>query len=103
MAFYGLILHLQHIGSSVYLSQVLFGLVNFPANYIAVLALNHLGRRVSQMVFLSFLGISILTTTFAPEGEQRAPGEERTGLRDSGTVLARGKGDYSSDDSLKPL
>lgn len=67
MAFYGLILHLQHIGSSVYLSQVLFGLVNFPANYIAVLALNHLGRRVSQMVFLSFLGISILTTTFVPE------------------------------------
>uniref|UniRef100_A0A673VE94 Solute carrier family 22 member 9 n=1 Tax=Suricata suricatta TaxID=37032 RepID=A0A673VE94_SURSU len=67
MSFYGLILHLQHFGSNVYLFQVLFGLITFPANYIGVLALSHMGRRISQTIFLSFLGISILTITFLPE------------------------------------
>uniref|UniRef100_A0A673VE78 Solute carrier family 22 member 9 n=1 Tax=Suricata suricatta TaxID=37032 RepID=A0A673VE78_SURSU len=70
MSFYGLILHLQHFGSNVYLFQVLFGLITFPANYIGVLALSHMGRRISQTIFLSFLGISILTITFLPEEMQ---------------------------------
>uniref|UniRef100_A0A673VRD0 Solute carrier family 22 member 9 n=1 Tax=Suricata suricatta TaxID=37032 RepID=A0A673VRD0_SURSU len=70
MSFYGLILHLQHFGSNVYLFQVLFGLITFPANYIGVLALSHMGRRISQTIFLSFLGISILTITFLPEGKK---------------------------------
>ncbi|XP_077615731.1 organic anion transporter 7-like [Crocuta crocuta] len=70
MSFYGLNLHLQHIGTNIYLSQVLFGLINLPANYIAVLALNHMGRRISQTIFLSFFGISIMTITFLPEEMQ---------------------------------
>ncbi|XP_047549877.1 solute carrier family 22 member 9-like isoform X2 [Lutra lutra] len=70
MPFYGLILHLQHIGNNVFLFQVLFGMVNLPANYVALLALNHMGRRVSQMIFGSLLGIFILTTTFLPEEMQ---------------------------------
>uniref|UniRef100_A0A8C7C0D5 Solute carrier family 22 member 9 n=1 Tax=Neovison vison TaxID=452646 RepID=A0A8C7C0D5_NEOVI len=70
MPFYGLILHLQHIGNNVFLFQVLFGMVNLPSNYIALLALNHMGRRVSQMIFGSLLGIFILTTTFLPEEMQ---------------------------------
>ncbi|XP_060462961.1 organic anion transporter 7-like isoform X1 [Panthera onca] len=70
MSFYGLILHIQHIGSNVFLSQVLFGLVNIPSSYIAVLALNHIGRRICQMIFFFFLGISILITTFLPKEMQ---------------------------------
>ncbi|CAK7309147.1 Organic anion transporter 7 [Vulpes lagopus] len=70
MPFFGLTLHLQHMGSNVFLFQVIFGMVNLPANYIAFLALNHMGRRVSQMLFMSLLGISILTTTFLPEEMQ---------------------------------
>uniref|UniRef100_A0A8C0KKU1 Solute carrier family 22 member 9 n=1 Tax=Canis lupus dingo TaxID=286419 RepID=A0A8C0KKU1_CANLU len=70
MPFFGLILHLQHMGSNVFLFQVIFGMVNLPASYIAFLALNHMGRRVSQMLFMSVLGISILTTTFLPEEMQ---------------------------------
>ncbi|XP_044895403.1 solute carrier family 22 member 9 isoform X2 [Felis catus] len=70
MSFYGLVLHIQHIGSNVFLSQVIFGLVNIPSSYIAVLALNHIGRRTCQMIFLPFLGISILITTFLPKEMQ---------------------------------
>ncbi|XP_047679305.1 solute carrier family 22 member 9-like [Prionailurus viverrinus] len=70
MSFYGLILHIQQIGSNVFLSQVLFGLVNIPSSYIAVLALNYIGRRICQMIFFSFLGISILITTFLPKEMQ---------------------------------
>ncbi|KAF3822182.1 hypothetical protein GH733_007556, partial [Mirounga leonina] len=70
MPFFGLILHLQHIGNNVFLSQVLFSMVNLLANYVALLALNHMGRRVSQMIFMSVLGVSILITTFLHEEMQ---------------------------------
>ncbi|XP_045711426.1 solute carrier family 22 member 9-like isoform X3 [Phyllostomus hastatus] len=67
---YGLVLHLQHLGSNVFLFQVLFGAVSLPANYIAFLALNRLGRRGSEALFLLLLGSSVLAITFVPREMQ---------------------------------
>ncbi|XP_066107894.1 organic anion transporter 7-like isoform X1 [Saccopteryx bilineata] len=68
--FYGMTLHLQHLGTNVFLFQVLFGAVALPANYVALLALNHLGRRASQVLFLFLLGSSILAITMVPQEMQ---------------------------------
>ncbi|KAI4553252.1 hypothetical protein MJT46_016546 [Ovis ammon polii x Ovis aries] len=65
---FGLTLHLQHLGSNIFLFQILFGIVTIPANYAALLALNHLGRRITQMLFIFLLAVSTLTITCVPEG-----------------------------------
>lgn len=67
MVVIGLNVHLQHFGSSVYLLQGLFGVVNLLGNFVALLALNHIGRRGSQALFSFVLGISILSLTFVPQ------------------------------------
>ncbi|MBZ3881154.1 Solute carrier family 22 member 9 [Sciurus carolinensis] len=70
---FGLIIHLQHLGSNVFLVQILLGVVTLPANYLSFLALNYKGRRISHFIFTSMLGISFLAKTFVPEGTYHLP------------------------------
>ncbi|XP_062051943.1 organic anion transporter 7-like isoform X1 [Lepus europaeus] len=67
MLFYGLNLHIHHLGDNIFLIQCLFGLVNILANCVALLALNYIGRRVSQVLLMFLMGISILAITFVPQ------------------------------------
>lgn len=67
MLFYGLNLHIHHLGDNIFLIQCLFGLVNILANCVALLALNYMGRRVSQVLLMFLMGISILAITFVPQ------------------------------------
>ncbi|XP_040837794.1 solute carrier family 22 member 9-like isoform X2 [Ochotona curzoniae] len=70
MHLFGLSLHLQQLGSNVFLFQVLFGAVTLPANYVALLLLNHLGRRISQLLLMVLVGICILALIFVPQETQ---------------------------------
>ncbi|XP_008592615.1 PREDICTED: solute carrier family 22 member 9-like, partial [Galeopterus variegatus] len=70
MPFFGINLHLQHLGTNIFLFQGLFGVVTLLTNFVAFWALNHMGRRVSQTLFMFLLGICILTVTFVPQEMQ---------------------------------
>ncbi|XP_069860041.1 organic anion transporter 7-like [Dipodomys merriami] len=67
---FGLLLNLQHLSSNISLLQILLGVLFFPANCASLVALNHLGRQISQFLFMSLMGISILATIFVPQEMQ---------------------------------
>ena len=74
---FGLSLHLQHLGNNIFMFQILFGIVTIPANCAALLALNQLGRRKTQMLFLFLLAVSTLAITWVSEGKKRPNSQER--------------------------
>lgn len=76
----GLLVNLQHLRTNVFLLQCLLGIVTIPANLLGMVLLNHMGRRISQLLILSLFGVSILATKFVPQGEERTQGEQRNYL-----------------------
>ncbi|XP_005351942.1 solute carrier family 22 member 19 [Microtus ochrogaster] len=66
----GLLIHFQYLSSNVFLLQCLFGVVSIPANVLGNFSANHMGRRITQMIFMSLMGISILTIIFLPQEMQ---------------------------------
>uniref|UniRef100_A0A2I3TWY5 Solute carrier family 22 member 10 n=1 Tax=Pan troglodytes TaxID=9598 RepID=A0A2I3TWY5_PANTR len=68
--FYGTMVNLQHVGSNIFLLQVLYGAVALIVRCLALLTLNHMGRRISQILFMFLVGLSILANTFVPKEMQ---------------------------------
>ncbi|XP_073903917.1 solute carrier family 22 member 10-like isoform X2 [Castor canadensis] len=64
---YGLTFNIQHLGNNIFLYQVLFGAICFLAQIFSLLVLNHVSRRVSQILFLILEGLFILVHPFLPE------------------------------------
>lgn len=69
---FGLLVNLQHLRTNVFLLQGLFGIVAIPANLLGMVLLNHMGRRISQLLILSLFGVSVLATKFVPQEMQIA-------------------------------
>ncbi|XP_045896328.1 solute carrier family 22 member 6 [Micropterus dolomieu] len=69
-AYYGLAMDLQKFGVSIYLMQIIFGAVDFPAKLLAVGMLSYLGRRVSQATCLFLSAIIIFANIFVPTDMQ---------------------------------
>ena len=78
--FFGIMINLQHFGSNIFLFQVIFGGLTVSVQSLAVLPLNHMGHRPTQMFLMFLVGISILVNTFVPQGERRLDFRETKGL-----------------------
>ncbi|XP_070712123.1 solute carrier family 22 member 6 isoform X1 [Pempheris klunzingeri] len=69
-AYYGLAMDLQKFGVSIYLMQIIFGAVDFPAKLMALGMLTYLGRRVSQATCLFLSALIIFANIFVPTDMQ---------------------------------
>ena len=72
LAYYGLAMDLQKFGLSVYLVQVLFGMIDVPAMLVATTTMIHVGRRATVASFLILAGLMVIGNMFVPEGEPSA-------------------------------
>ncbi|XP_028277134.1 solute carrier family 22 member 6 [Parambassis ranga] len=69
-AYYGLAMDLQKFGVSIYLMQIIFGAVDFPAKLLALGMLSYLGRRASQVSCLLLSAAIIFANIFVPTDMQ---------------------------------
>uniref|UniRef100_A0A673ZKE2 Solute carrier family 22 member 6 n=1 Tax=Salmo trutta TaxID=8032 RepID=A0A673ZKE2_SALTR len=69
-AYYGLAMDLQKFGVNIYLIQIIFGLVDFPAKLVALGSLTFLGRRITQGTCLLMSALMIFTNIFVPTDMQ---------------------------------
>ncbi|XP_003341961.4 solute carrier family 22 member 20-like [Monodelphis domestica] len=90
-SFYGLVLDLQKFGFSIYLVQVLFALIDFPARLLTAISLSYMGRRFTLIFCTVFSGLMTLIGIFVPQ--------DLTALRMTLSVLGKGglAGAISSD------
>uniref|UniRef100_A0A8C8R6I4 Major facilitator superfamily (MFS) profile domain-containing protein n=1 Tax=Pelusios castaneus TaxID=367368 RepID=A0A8C8R6I4_9SAUR len=63
-AYYGLAMDLQNFNVNIYLTQLIFGAVDFPAKFISFLTITFIGRRFSQAFSLILAGLCILANIF---------------------------------------
>ncbi|XP_047630051.1 solute carrier family 22 member 20 [Phacochoerus africanus] len=70
LAYYGLAMDLQKFGLSVYLVQVLFGMIDVPAMLVATTTMIHVGRRATVASFLILAGLMVIGNMFVPEDMQ---------------------------------
>ncbi|KAK7133516.1 hypothetical protein R3I94_015408 [Phoxinus phoxinus] len=66
LVYYGLSLNISDFGMNIYLTQMIFGLVEMPARTITLFTLNR-SRRISQLAFLAVGGLACLLTIFVPD------------------------------------
>ncbi|XP_074541941.1 solute carrier family 22 member 6 [Halichoeres trimaculatus] len=64
--YYGLSLHISDFEMNIYLTQLIFGLVEMPARTITLFTLNR-SRKISQLAFLAVGGTACLLTIFIPD------------------------------------
>uniref|UniRef100_A0A3Q3AES3 Solute carrier family 22 member 13b n=1 Tax=Kryptolebias marmoratus TaxID=37003 RepID=A0A3Q3AES3_KRYMA len=65
--YYGLSLNVGSFGLDIYLTQLIFGFVEIPANMSAGPMIQHFGRRMCEAGFLFFGGASCLLTLAIPK------------------------------------
>lgn len=81
-AYYGLAMDLQNFDVNIYVIQLIFGAVDFPAKLVSVLTITFVGRRFTQSLALILAGLAILANILVPRGAGWGPiGGGRWGLQ----------------------
>ncbi|KAI1229725.1 hypothetical protein IHE44_0010912 [Lamprotornis superbus] len=65
---------LQNFEFNIYIIQLIFGAVDFPAKLMSILTITYVGRRFTQALALILAGLAILANTLVPQGEARGGG-----------------------------
>ncbi|XP_015255164.1 PREDICTED: solute carrier family 22 member 13-like [Cyprinodon variegatus] len=65
--FYGLSLNIGSFGLNIYLTQLIFGFIEIPANLAGLTLIQRFGRRICQAGFLFFGGASCLVAIAVPK------------------------------------
>jgi hypothetical protein len=60
LAYYGISLSINNLSGNLYLNVFLSGLAEFPANFVVVFALKHLGRRLGNVAIFGFTAMALL-------------------------------------------
>ncbi|NXV41952.1 S22AD protein, partial [Uria aalge] len=69
LVYYGLSLNVTSFGLDIYMTQLVFGVVELPARISCIFLLQWFGRKKSQAVLLLLSGLMCLIITAIPEGE----------------------------------
>lgn len=67
--YYGLSLNVGNFGLDIYLTQFIFGIVEFPARLGILPLLQHFGRKLCQAGVLIFGGAACLSILVIPKGK----------------------------------
>ncbi|XP_016528623.1 solute carrier family 22 member 13-like [Poecilia formosa] len=65
--FYGLSLNIGSFGLNIYLTQLIFGFIEIPANLVGLTLIQRFGRRICEAGFLFFGGVSCLVAIVVPK------------------------------------
>ncbi|XP_023182326.1 solute carrier family 22 member 13-like isoform X2 [Xiphophorus maculatus] len=65
--FYGLSLNIGSFGLNIYLTQLIFGFIEIPANMAGLTLIQRFGRRICEAGFLIFGGVSCLVAIIVPK------------------------------------
>lgn len=84
---------------NIYLMQIIFGAVDFPAKLFALGVLSYLGRRFSQSLCLFLSGLIIFANIFIPPGNKHRHARKTTKV--SGTKLEPGPSHQCKDQTAR--
>ncbi|XP_045153128.1 solute carrier family 22 member 8 [Echinops telfairi] len=65
-AYYSLAMGVEEFGVNIYVLQIIFGGVDIPAKFIAILSMSYLGRHITEAAALLLAGGAILALIFVP-------------------------------------
>lgn len=69
--YYGITLNITGFGLNIYLTQLLFGVIEVPLKIAVYFFIEKIGRRTGEMASLVLTGLCLFINLFVPKGEKK--------------------------------